>query len=38
MQFNVIAGYTHFHFASVPELVQRWIDTCLVYKSRRNPE
>lgn len=36
MQFNVVAGYTHFHFASAPDLVQRWIDKSLIYKSRRN--
>jgi cobyrinic acid a,c-diamide synthase len=36
IQYNVVAGYTHFHFASAPELVQRWIDQCLTFKSKRN--
>lgn len=38
LQFNVVAGYTHFHFASAPEMVQRWIDQCLIFKSKRNQE
>jgi cobyrinic acid a,c-diamide synthase len=38
MQYNVIAGYTHFHFASAPDLVQRWIAQCLIFKSRQNHE
>lgn len=25
---NLVAGYTHFHFASNPELVRRWIQAC----------
>lgn len=25
---NLIAGYTHLHFASCPELVKRWIEYC----------
>ncbi|WP_243291153.1 cobyrinate a,c-diamide synthase [Bacillus sp. FJAT-47783] len=29
---NVIAGYTHLHFASCPELVQNWIEKCKQYK------
>jgi cobyrinic acid a,c-diamide synthase len=36
LQFNVVAGYTHFHFASAPEMVQRWIEQCLIFKSKRN--
>jgi cobyrinic acid a,c-diamide synthase len=32
MQFNVVAGYTHFHFASSPNMIQRWIDKCLSLK------
>ena len=26
---NLVAGYTHFHFASNPKLVQNWLDKCL---------
>lgn len=26
---NLVAGYTHFHFASNPQLVQNWLTTCL---------
>lgn len=29
LQGNVTAGYTHLHFASNPEMVRRWIDTCM---------
>ncbi len=25
---NLVAGYTHFHFASNPKLVERWIEAC----------
>lgn len=25
---NLVAGYTHFHFASSPEMVERWIEKC----------
>jgi cobyrinic acid a,c-diamide synthase len=28
MNHNLTAGYTHFHFASCPELVQNWIKKC----------
>ncbi|CAM3790593.1 cobyrinate a,c-diamide synthase [Mesobacillus zeae] len=28
MERNLIAGYTHFHFGSCPELVQCWISKC----------
>ncbi len=28
MNENVIAGYTHFHFASSPDMVQNWINKC----------
>lgn len=38
MQFNLVAGYTHFHFASAPAMAQRWMDACLVYKSTRNDQ
>ena len=26
---NLVAGYTHFHFASNPQLVERWIEACV---------
>jgi cobyrinic acid a,c-diamide synthase len=26
---NLVAGYTHFHFASCPEMVENWIKKCL---------
>ncbi|SES35141.1 cobyrinate a,c-diamide synthase [Psychrobacillus sp. OK032] len=26
---NLVAGYTHFHFASNPNLVQNWLNKCL---------
>lgn len=29
---NLVAGYTHFHFASNPQLVQNWLDKCLEEK------
>lgn len=29
---NLVAGYTHFHFASNPKLVQNWLDKCLEEK------
>ncbi|MDN4525961.1 cobyrinate a,c-diamide synthase [Fictibacillus fluitans] len=28
MKGNLIAGYTHFHFASCPEMVENWIKQC----------
>ncbi|NRD79188.1 cobyrinate a,c-diamide synthase [Bacillus sp. BRMEA1] len=28
MNGNLIAGYTHFHFGSCPELVENWIEKC----------
>lgn len=31
---NLIAGYTHFHFASNPQLVKRWIESCEKYKQK----
>ncbi len=30
---NLIAGYTHIHFASCPVMVENWIDKCLEWKS-----
>lgn len=29
---NLVAGYTHFHFASNPQLVRNWLQTCLEVK------
>ncbi|MED4401973.1 cobyrinate a,c-diamide synthase [Metabacillus fastidiosus] len=29
---NVVAGYTHFHFASCPEMVENWISACKEYR------
>ena len=29
---NLVAGYTHFHFASNPKLVERWIQACASQK------
>ena len=26
---NLVAGYTHIHFSSAPELVQRWVEQCI---------
>jgi cobyrinic acid a,c-diamide synthase len=26
---NLVAGYTHFHFASCPEMVENWLKKCL---------
>jgi cobyrinic acid a,c-diamide synthase len=30
---NLVAGYTHIHFASNPELVENWINRCLEWKA-----
>jgi len=32
---NLVAGYTHLHFASEPALVQRWLDLCLRLRNKR---
>lgn len=32
---NLVAGYTHLHFASQPELVSRWIQVCLQYREEK---
>ncbi|MGG1575202.1 cobyrinate a,c-diamide synthase [Fictibacillus sp. NRS-1165] len=32
MMGNLIAGYTHFHFASFPQMAQNWIKQCLERK------
>lgn len=31
---NLVAGYTHFHFASNPQLVERWIEACVDHKRK----
>ncbi len=33
MKGNLIAGYTHFHFGSCPEMVENWIKKCKETKS-----
>lgn len=30
---NLVAGYTHFHFASCPEMVDQWVKKCLENKN-----
>ncbi|MFT9850254.1 cobyrinate a,c-diamide synthase [Aneurinibacillus sp. REN35] len=32
---NMVAGYTHLHFASAPSLVKRWIAASLAYRKQR---
>ena len=32
---NVVAGYTHFHFGSCPEMALNWIGKCIEYKTSR---
>ena len=34
LQGSLVAGYTHFHFASNPELAERWIKKCVNYKQK----
>jgi cobyrinic acid a,c-diamide synthase len=29
---NLVAGYTHIHFASQPQFVKRWMEACLSFK------
>lgn len=31
---SLVAGYTHFHFASNPKLVERWIEACVSHKHK----
>jgi cobyrinic acid a,c-diamide synthase len=33
---NLVAGYTHIHFASNPGIVKEWIHACELYKQRHN--
>lgn len=35
---NLVAGYTHFHFASNPILAKNWINACLKQKNRFTQE
>jgi cobyrinic acid a,c-diamide synthase len=32
MKGNLLAGYTHFHFGSCPQMVNKWIAKCEGYK------
>ena len=34
LQDNLVAGYTHFHFASNPQLVVQWIEQCKNYQKK----
>lgn len=34
VQENLVAGYTHLHFGSNPELVKRWIERCVEVGAR----
>ncbi len=40
VQGNLVAGYTHLHFASNPNMVERWIKRCLEVRrsGSNNPE
>ncbi|WP_180968150.1 cobyrinate a,c-diamide synthase [Cytobacillus massiliigabonensis] len=33
---NLVAGYTHIHFGSAPELAQRWVEQCEIFKKKQN--
>lgn len=35
MTENLTAGYTHFHFASNPQLAKRWIVSCVRYRQKQ---
>ncbi len=32
---NLLAGYTHLHFASRPDMVPRWLNACRKYRQQR---
>ncbi|MET3507253.1 cobyrinate a,c-diamide synthase [Halalkalibacter oceani] len=32
---QLVAGYTHLHFASAPQLAPNWVEACAVYQKRR---
>jgi cobyrinic acid a,c-diamide synthase len=38
VQGQILAGYTHLHFASNPEMVKRWIQACKSYQQTRSGE
>ncbi|WP_026677681.1 cobyrinate a,c-diamide synthase [Fictibacillus gelatini] len=38
MNGNLIAGYTHFHFASCPQMVKRWIRASTKWKNDRKEQ
>ena len=33
MKGNLVAGYTHFHFGSCPEMVENWVKKCKEYQT-----
>ncbi|MBG9796294.1 cobyrinate a,c-diamide synthase [Brevibacillus laterosporus] len=33
---NLLAGYTHLHFASQPGMIKRWLDSCREYATRKS--
>ncbi|OPH60825.1 cobyrinic acid a,c-diamide synthase [Paenibacillus ferrarius] len=33
---NLVAGYTHLHFASNPHIVSAWLEACVNYQRKRN--
>lgn len=35
MQGNLVAGYTHIHFASCPRVVESWIQRCSEWKTKQ---
>lgn len=35
---NLLAGYTHLHFASNPQMVERWLTICRQWKQARKEE
>ncbi|RKD21101.1 cobyrinic acid a,c-diamide synthase [Ammoniphilus oxalaticus] len=34
LQANLVAGFTQIHFASNPNLAERWVDCCVQYKEK----
>ncbi|MDT8859298.1 cobyrinate a,c-diamide synthase [Alkalihalobacillus sp. MEB130] len=34
--YNLVAGYTHFHFASCPSMVDNWMKKCLEHKTGKD--
>lgn len=33
---NLVAGYTHLHFASNPKVAEQWVQACSTYKENKN--